>query len=404
MNESRTIFKSYDFLMILILICLMTTSLITIYSASKSGQYNGDFIIKQSIFYFLGFILSLLIAKTDLEQIYKFSWIIYGICLVSLLFLMVAPESIARPINGAKAWFQILFIGSLQPSEFMKLSYIISISWLVDQHYKKIEINTIKTDLILLSKIALLSGPPTFIVLIQPDTGMTMLYIIIIVSIIVCSRIKISIVLFLLSIPIAITTALLVIIIKFPQFFQEKMLNLLMPHQRSRIEGWLNPFVHSDAGYQTKQGLLAIGTGQLFGKGYSNGTVYIPEEHTDFIFANIGEEFGFIGSSVVLILFFFLLSRIFTIALKVNNNNNNNNLFGSMVCVGILSVLTFQIFQNIGMTIGILPVTGITLPFLSYGGSSLLSNMILIGLTQSVRNSYKGYIFYNGGKYEKKTI
>lgn len=399
MNPKKDLFKSYDLIMLILMFCLMFTSIIAIYSASKSGQYQGSFVVRQSIFYFIGLTVSILIAKIDLNRIKRINWIIYGTSIVFLIVLIFAPESIARPVNGAKAWFQLPFIGSFQPSEFMKISLLISISALVDKHNKIFKINNVKTDLILLCKILLISLPPSLIVLKQPDTGMTMIFLVIIFSIILCSKIKTSIVLFLISIPTLMISTLLVILTKFPNYFEVRILSLLMPHQRSRIEGWLNPFEHSDAGFQTKQGLLAIGTGQLSGKGYLNGVVYIPEEHTDFIFANIGEEFGFVGVALCIALFFLLLSRIVSISLDALKNANN--LFGTLICVGTVSVLAFQIFQNIGMTIGLLPVTGITLPFLSYGGSSLLSNMILIGLTQSVRNSYNGYIFHSlsEGKY-----
>ncbi|MFF2877912.1 FtsW/RodA/SpoVE family cell cycle protein [Gottfriedia sp. NPDC057991] len=399
MNPKKDFFKSYDFIMLILIFCLMFTSIVAIYSASKSGQYQGGFVERQSVFYLIGLTISILIAKIDLNRIKKINWIIYGICILLLIVLIFAPKSIARPVNGAKAWFQLPIIGSLQPSEFMKISLIISISALVDKHNKVFKINNIKTDLILLCKILLVSLPPSLIVLKQPDTGMTMIFLVIIFSIVMCSKIKTSILLFLISIPSLMIIAFLVLLTKFPNYFEERILSLLLPHQRSRIEGWLDPFAHSDAGFQTKQGLLAIGTGQFSGKGYLNGIVYIPEEHTDFIFANIGEEFGFIGGAVIIALFFLLLSRLINIALDALKNTNN--LFGPMICVGTISVLTFQIFQNIGMTIGLLPVTGITLPFISYGGSSLLSNMVLIGLTQSVRNSYNGYIFHSlsGGKY-----
>ncbi|XRG77986.1 FtsW/RodA/SpoVE family cell cycle protein [Rossellomorea sp. GAMAL-10_SWC] len=297
MNPKKDLIKSYDFIMLILMFCLMFTSIITIYSASKSGQYQGSFVVRQSIFYFIALTVSLLVAKIDLNRIKRVNWIIYGTSIVFLIVLIFAPESIARPVNGAKAWFQLPFIGSFQPSEFMKISLLISISALVDKHNKIFKINNVKTDLILLCKILLISLPPSLIVLKQPDTGMTMIFLVIIFSIILCSKIKTSIVLFLISIPTLMISTLLVMLTKFPNYFEVRILSLLMPHQRSRIEGWLNPFEHSDAGFQTKQGLLAIGTGQPSGKGYLNGVVYIPEEHTDFIFANIGEEFGFVGGA-----------------------------------------------------------------------------------------------------------
>lgn len=268
MDPKNDFFKSYDFIMLILVFCLMLISIVAIYSASKSGQYQGGFAVRQSVFYLIGLTISILFAKIDLNRIRWINWIIYGICILLLIVLMYAPKSIARPVNGAKAWFQLPIIGSLQPSEFMKISLILSISALVDKHNKLFPVNSLKTDIKLLCKILLVSLPPSLIVLKQPDTGMTMIFLVIISSIILCSKIKTSIVLFLISIPSLIITALLVLLTKFPNYFEERILSLLLPHQRSRIEGWLNPFTHSDAGFQTKQGLLAIGTGQFSGKAY----------------------------------------------------------------------------------------------------------------------------------------
>ncbi|CJD37876.1 rod shape determining protein [Streptococcus pneumoniae] len=139
--------------------------------------------------------------------------------------------------------------------------------------------------------------------------------------------------------------------------------------------------------YQTQQSILAVGSGGMEGKGFGGGSVYIPEKHTDFIFATIAEEGGFIVAALVVFLFLLLLYRTIIIGYSADN------LFGTLLCAGSIGILTVQIFQNIGMIVGLMPVKGIALPFLSYGGSSLFSNMIMMGLILSVRKTYKKYMF-----------
>lgn len=379
--------RTIDFQMVILIILMAIISCVFIYSAAKSGQYKENFAEKQIIFYILGFVMMFITTYFDSDQLKKISWLIYGVIFASILFLIIAPYNIARPINGAKAWYQLPLIGSFQPSEYMKIAFIIVVSNVIDKHNKKYNKHTIKLDMLLLSKIAAVTIPPTLIVLIQPDTGMVMLYLAIIVPMIYMSGINRVLASLITVLPITVISLLVFIYFRFNEFFQTKLLGLLLPHQRDRILGWLDPFQYTNQGYQTKQGILAIGSGQLIGKGWGQGLVYIPEKHTDFIFSAIGEETGFVGCSIVICLFFILIYRIISIALS------SKVQFGAYICAGVVGVLSFQIFQNIGMTIGLLPVTGVTLPFLSYGGSSLLSNMILLGLVQGVMANYKNFMF-----------
>jgi rod shape determining protein RodA len=159
-------------------------------------------------------------------------------------------------------------------------------------------------------------------------------------------------------------------------------------YQLRRIYSWLDPYSYqgSDA-YQLTKSLLAIGSGQTGGKGFGNREVYLPESQTDFIFSVVGEEYGFIGASVLISLFFLLIYHITKVGMETKNN------FYTYICVGVISMITFHVFQNIGMTIGVLPITGIPLPFISYGGSALMGNMLGLGLIFSIRYHYKKYMF-----------
>lgn len=373
-----------------LLIVLCAISCTFIYTAVAGSNQYGDpqsFVIKQLVFYVVGIIIMIVIAQTDINKLKTLGVGMYIFTFVMLLLLIVAPESIAKPINNAKSWYQIPFIGTFQPSEFLKFALLILTAYIIVKHTERYPGKSIKHDFLLLGKIGLLVLPPSLIVYQQPDTGMIMLYFAMIFPMLFFSNISKKILFPVLAVPIAIVSVVAYIYIFMNDFFQNNLLTKLSPHQQSRIRGWLDPFSYGDSAYQTQKGILAIGSGQEFGKGLSGNNVYIPEKHTDFIFANIGEEVGFIGASFVLIILFLLLYRFVQISLS------NKSQYSSLLTAGIISLLTFQIFQNVGMTMGVLPVTGITLPFLSYGGSSLVSNMLLVGIMAAIQNDNGDYMF-----------
>lgn len=378
-----------DYVIVICLILLCIISCCFIYSSSvASGQYNGaiTFVYKQIMYYTLGFILIIFISKLDMRQLKIISLIIYAFMFISIIILKFAPESIARPINGAKAWYQTPF-GSFQPSEFLKFSFLILTSWIIVNHNKKYKTHIFTTDIMLLFKIVMITLPPAIWVYYQPDTGMVLLYLSMLFPMLFFSGIQKRILISIISFPTILFCFIAMCYLFFQEFYQDKILGSLTSHQISRINGWLDPFSYGDSAYQAKQGILAIGSGQVFGKGFMQNDVYIPEKHTDFIFANIAEETGFIGASIVLIIIFLLIFRSIEISIIANNQ------FTSLLVSGIVSLFTFQVFQNVGMTLGLLPVTGVTLPFLSYGGSSLLSNMMLVGILMSINNLYRDFMF-----------
>lgn len=387
MDESKGFFSRLNLGLLFILFLFFIISCLFVYSGQQSGQYHENFVPKQVFWYGFSSVLMLFVASLDFEQLKKLSWYVYGAVLFFIILLMVSPESIARPINGSKAWFQIPLLGSFQPSEFMKVSFIITLSYLVEQHNQAYIIRNLRSDMYLIFKMAITCLPPMFFVAIQPDSGMIMLYLSIIAAIVLVSGINWKLIVAVISIPSVVLGVLLVIYFRFNTFFENHLLSLLLPHQRSRINGWLNPYEYADQGYQTKQAITAIGSGMITGKGWTEGSMYVPEAHTDFIFSIIGEDVGFLGTSIVVALFFLLMYKIISIGIECNES------FGGYMCAGVLGVLSFQTFQNIGMNIGLLPVTGVTLPFLSYGGSSLLSNMMLMGIILGVSVQTNRYMF-----------
>ena len=380
-----------DYQIFLYIILLFIISCFFIYSStSVSGQYAGSssFVIKQFIFFIIGMLGMIIISKMEINHLKYISIALYCTLIISFLGLLFLPESIVRPINNARAWYQVPFIGTFQPSEFFKFPLLILTSWIIVRHIeeKRYENNAFNT-LFLVFKILLLTIPPMILVYKQPDTGMIMLYMAMLFPLLFFLNIPKKILAIIMSIPPLIIGSLAFCYYYYQDFFFFFLLSVLSPHQISRINGWLDPFNYGDSAYQTRQAILAIGSGEIFGKGYLKNDVYIPEKHTDFIFANIAEEIGFVGGAIVLILYFVLLYRFVIITIKAGD------LFSYLVSVGIISLLTFQVFQNVGMNIGLLPVTGITLPFLSYGGSSLISNMLLVGILLAINNSINKSIF-----------
>ncbi|MGN4126804.1 FtsW/RodA/SpoVE family cell cycle protein [Lysinibacillus sphaericus] len=380
--------KKLDGSLVVSLLLLGVISCLFVHSGSVVfEQYTSSFIIKQGIFYLIGFSMMIGVATLDVEQLKKIGWPFYGLMVLLTVGLIVAPESIARTVNEAKSWYQIPLLGSLQPSEFLKFAFLIVVGKVIVAHQEKYVRPSYLTDLGLLLKIALIVIPPTLVVYKQPDTGMVMLYMAMILPMIFFSGIQTKLLVAFTTIPLVIVSTVVILYVKFNDFFTEKLLGKLSGHQVSRIYGWLQPYEYPDSSFQVRQGFLAIGSGETTGKGYLNNNVYVPEKHTDFIFSAIAEELGFAGGAFVITLLFFVIYRIVLITVQARDP------FMTLMGAGISSLLAFQITQNIGMTLGLLPVTGVTLPFLSYGGSSLLSNFMLMGIVMVIHKSYNGYMF-----------
>lgn len=290
---------------------------------------------------------------------------------------MISPESIAKKINGAKSWFTFPGL-SLQPAEFTKITTIVFLAAAISKHKEKLEVATIKSDILLLFKIVLITALPVLLIMMQPDFGTAMVYLFIAGMLIILSGIDWKIIMTLIVGACTLIIGVVGFIIKFPKIAQGFG---VQGYQVDRIMTWFDASGQSsDATFHFDRAYMALGSGQLFGKGMSSLEVPFPEAHTDFIFSLIGESFGFIGSALVVFLYFILLYKLVTLGLNIAKHS----LFGSYLCFGLLSLLLVHAFQNIGMTLGIMPVTGIPLLLTSYGGSSVLSTMIGMGLIYRV--------------------
>ncbi|MCK1975832.1 rod shape-determining protein RodA [Jeotgalicoccus huakuii] len=376
-RQNINIFARVDWILIILILLLATVSVIAIHSAMTSGQYGTDFGTRQIMFYALGFVIALGLMCIPFKLIKSYTWILYTVGVLSLLILYIAPVSSITPIiNGAKSWYQFGFF-SIQPSEFVKIIYILTMAYVISQHNKYKLTDTLAMDLRLLLKLILVSVLPMILILLQNDMGTVLVMIAIFLGLVIVSGIS-----WWLIIPtftVAATTGIALILgILYRPDILEKYLGI-HPYQFERIYSWLTPEAfQSDSGFQLTNSLIAIGSGGITGKGYTDGIIYIPENHTDFIFTIIGEEFGFIGSTIVILILFMLIMHLIRMAFQATDS------FASYFIIGYIALLVFHIFQNIGMTIQLVPITGLPLPFISYGGSGLWSNMVAVGVLLSM--------------------
>ncbi|PTG90049.1 rod shape-determining protein RodA [Staphylococcus chromogenes] len=367
-----------DWKLIILILILCVISVMTIHSAMGGGQYSMDFGIRQIFYYILGAVLAFLIMIVSPKKIRKYTFAIYFIFIVLLIGLILLPETAITPIiNGAKSWYRFGPI-SIQPSEFMKIVLILAISKVVAQHNRFTFNKSIETDFMLILKIIGVTILPVLLILLQNDLGTTLVIMAIIAGIIIVSGVSWKILTPLFGAFIFLAASVILSILFKPSLIEN--LAGIKTYQLGRINSWLDPYTYSSGdGFHLTESMKAIGSGQLIGKGFNQGEVYIPENHTDFIFSVIGEEFGFIGAVVLIVIYLLLLMHL------LKRASQTEDLFNKSFIIGYVSLLLFHIVQNIGMTIQLLPITGIPLPFISYGGSSLWSLMAGIGILLSMR-------------------
>ncbi|WP_245844216.1 FtsW/RodA/SpoVE family cell cycle protein [Oceanobacillus rekensis] len=382
MNKKQSYFMQTDLIFIFTL--FVCVSLLAIFNAQQLEQYEDEnFVLKQIVWFIAGVCIVAAIQFLDLEQLYKASVYIYGVSILALIILYISPESIADPVNGAKSWFNFLPGFSIQPAEFTKITTILYMSAVISRHKAKYVSGDLKSDTMLLLKLILITIVPVFLILIQPDFGTSMVYLFILGMMIIISGISWKMIMGLVVLISAFGASVLGLIVKFPDMARE--LAGSRAYQIDRIMTWFDPSQSSEgASFHFDRALMSLGSGQLFGKGMSGVEVYYPEAQTDFIFSVIGESFGFIGSALVIFLYFILLYKLVTLGLSIYKHSP----FGAYFCFGFLSLLLVHVFQNIGMTLGVMPITGIPLLLISYGGSSVLSTMLGLGVVYRVAVEY----------------
>lgn len=349
-------------------------SVVSIYAAGQFGQYGNTDWIQQIVFYLLGAVAITVLLYFDLEQLEKLSLYIFIIGILSLIILKISPESIAPVIKGAKSWFRIGRI-TIQPSEFMKVGLIMMLASVIGKANPK-GVRTLRDDIHLLLKIAGVAVIPVGLILMQ-DAGTAGICMFIVLVMVFMSGINWKLIAIIAGSGILLISLILLVMINFPDVAKSVG---IQDYQIKRVTSWVSASNEtqedSNDSWQVDQAIMAIGSGGILGNGISNLKVYVPESTTDFIFSIIGESFGFIGCAIVVIMFFFLIYRLVVLIDKIHPFNR----FASFFCVGYTALIVIHTFQNIGMNIGIMPVTGIPLLFVSYGGSSTLSTLIGFGI------------------------
>ncbi|MFS1513869.1 FtsW/RodA/SpoVE family cell cycle protein [Chengkuizengella sp. SCS-71B] len=355
--------KQLDWVIIIVLIFLTVIGAFLIKSSDKSWLY-----INHVQYFFIGFIAMVFFSLFDYRLLIKGAYYLYGFGILILIGLIFFGSE----INNAKSWYDFGIV-NFQPAELVKIILIIMIAYLLKK--RDGEPLTIVNDLLPIGLVVLI---PFTIVIMQPDLGNAIIYIVIFIGMLWIGNLKYTYVL----ISILLISAIAFTSFQVYQAFHDQIVTFLSDsgkgHWTKRIDAILFPEAAGDT-YHQDQAIMAIGSGGLLGEGYSNGTVTVPYDYSDSIFAIVGEEFGFIGSSLLLLLYFLLIYRLIIIAIQ------SKDLAGAYIIVGITSMFLFQIFENIGMLIGIMPLTGITLPFISYGGTSILINMMSIGIVMSIK-------------------
>lgn len=361
--------KRIDFPLILAVTTLVLIGITVIGSATHintPGEERYWYVQRQAIFALIGAAIVFIMMKFDYHVLAPLGNKLYILNVVLLLAVDIAGHSAL----GAQRWIQIGPI-SFQPSEFSKILIIISLAAILENRVGKL--NTFREVL----PVALYLIVPFFLVVTQPDLGTALVFLAIFFGMIFAAGVNLRLIAIvagagLLSLPI--------------------MWHFLKAYQKMRIMVFLNPNIDPlGAGYHIIQSKIAIGSGMFWGMGLFHGTQsqlnFLPENHTDFIFAVIGEELGFVGASIVLLIFLFIMWRGIRIAREASDN------FGMLLAAGITSMLAFHVLVNVGMTIGIMPVTGIPLPFISYGVSSLTTNIVAIGILLNIYNNRKKLMF-----------
>ena len=365
--RGRSQLLPFDPMLLLGTLGLALCSLVVIAGATRGdvpGQPNY-YVERQGIYFGVGLVAMIVLARVDYSHLRRLKWPLYGVMITTILAVL----AIGATAKGATRAIQLPFF-SFQASELGKVFLIITLSAFLVDRVRNLD----RRDTT--ARVMLLALVPAFFVIAQPDLGSGMVYVIAALAILFVAGVSWKHFAALITLGVVAIAMVLVVA-------PNAGVQVLKPYQVDRLTAFLNPTDNPQKqGYQQLQSKIAIGAGQKTGRGVKDSTQtrfdFLPEHHTDFIFAVVGERFGFVGAAFVLSLYALLIwraLRILTIA---------KNLFGALVAGGIVGMLLFQVFVNVGMTLGIMPITGITLPLMSYGGSSVLTTLLALGLLQSI--------------------
>jgi rod shape determining protein RodA len=359
-RDSAAPWRHVDVTLLGAILAVAGLGILMVYSASRNlGADEAFFLRRQAVFTLIGVGVMAVVATIDYRLFRDFAPVVYAACLLALV-LVLSPLGSNR--RGAQAWFQMAGF-QFQPSEFAKVGLIVSIAAFASVHRGDLDGRR------LLMALAM-AGVPMALINLQPDLGTVLVFAAILMGTLLVAGAR----------PRHMGILALAGVVAVVAVLQ---LGVLKEYQKDRLGAFLNPDENTQqSAYNLNQSKIAIANGGITGKGLFEGTQtklsYVPEQHTDFIFTVVGEELGLVGSAIVLALFALVVWRTWRAAALAKD------LSGTVICVGVLSMLVFQIFENVGMTMGIMPITGIPLPFMSYGGSATIASFAAIGLVLNV--------------------
>ena len=374
-TRSTHSFWGFDPILTVAVGLLLFIGTLLVYAATRdwyaANGLDPEYYLKRHVINIvIGILLAWGTTVIDYRMLRAYTPIVWGLGVIGLTAVLI--PGLGSEVNGAQAWIPLPGGFQIQPAELAKISIIVGMSMLLSEYRHENDEPT-NRDVI---QALLIAAIPVGLILLQPDMGTVF-----IISISVVAMIGAS------GAPTRWVVGL--ILVALLGGFGATKLGVINDYQVKRLQSFVDPNADSQgAGYQLRQARITVGSGGFLGTGLFNGPQtngrFVPEQQTDFIFTVAGEQLGFLGSGFILLLYLTIIMRAFSIARR------STDAFGRMVCVGVLSWFAFQTFENIGMTLGLMPMTGVPLPFLSYGGSSMFANLIGFGLLQNVYARQRG--------------
>lgn len=377
-----------------IIFCVLLLALIGLASiyVAASHDSSGSGVVRQVVtqlaWYLVGTVMVIVIMQFDSEQLWKLAPIAYWAGIFLMFAILIFYSRSYYVSTGAKSWFAVGPF-TFQPSEIMKPAYILMMGRVITTHNSQYPVHKVDSDWQLIGKMFMWLLPIFISLKFQNDFGTSLVFFAIFVGMILVSGVTWRILVPAFSILAVVGgSALAMVTSTAGRVILEKV--GFQSYQFSRVDTWLHPDQDtSNQGYQLWQSIKAVGSGGVTGTGFNNSKVYVPVRESDMIFSVIGENFGFVGG-ILLILLYLLL-----IYLMIRVTFDTKNEFYAYISTGVIMMILFHVFENIGMNIGLLPLTGIPLPFISAGGSSLVGNLIGIGMIMSMRYHHRSYMFSN---------
>jgi rod shape determining protein RodA len=374
-RSRQSLVQGFDPVLTAVVGLLLVVGTLLVWAATRDwytrNGLDGQYYLKRHIINILiGLVLAYGVTVIDYRLLRAYTPFLWGAGVLGLVIVLI--PGLGAEINGAKAWIALPGGFQIQPAELAKIAIIIGMSMILSERSHDSDGPTSRDVLQALAVAAI----PVALIIMQPDMGTVLIISAAVVTIVAVS-----------GVPARWVTGLLLLAVL--GGFVAVKAGVVSEYQVNRLQTFVDPNADTQgAGYQLRQARITVGSGGLVGTGLFNGPQtngrFVPEQQTDFIFTVAGEELGFIGSGAILILYLILLMRGFSIARRTNDP------FGRLVCTGVIAWFAFQIFENIGMTLGLMPMTGVPLPFISYGGSSMFATLIGIGLLQNVHARLRG--------------